>query len=51
MGVELNLPIVIEVIEVESRIDELMPTLREMIPEGLLTLENVRALRLRKGDG
>lgn len=44
-----NLPIVIEVIEEEAKIDAFLPTLQAMIGEGLLTLENVRLVRITKG--
>jgi hypothetical protein len=44
-----NLPIVIEVIEDRDKIDAFLPTLQEMIGEGLLTLENVQIFRISKG--
>lgn len=44
-----NLPIVIEVIEEEAKIAAFLPTLQAMIGEGLLTLENVRLVRITKG--
>ena len=45
-----NLPVLIEVIEDEGRILAFIPVLREMIAEGLITLEDVQVVRLSK-DG
>jgi hypothetical protein len=46
VDVSTNLPIVIEVIESEEKVRAFLPTLRAMIPEGLLTLEYVALIRL-----
>jgi PII-like signaling protein len=43
-----NLPIVIEVIEDRAKIDTFLPTLKAMVAEGLLTLENVQMIRVSK---
>jgi PII-like signaling protein len=43
-----NLPIVIEVIESEEKVRAFLPTLRAMIPDGMLTLEKVDIIRLSK---
>lgn len=45
-----NLPVLIEVFEREEKILSFIPTLREMIDEGLITLENVRLLRVSKDE-
>jgi PII-like signaling protein len=45
-----NLPILIEVIDEESKVLAFVPTLREMIAEGLITLENLELRRISKGD-
>jgi PII-like signaling protein len=42
-----NLPVVIEVAEDEAKIEAVIPRLREMIPEGLITLEKIRMKLLR----
>jgi uncharacterized protein len=42
----MNLPVLIEVIEDEAKILAIIPTLEEMIEEGLITLENVQLTRL-----
>ena len=43
-----NLPLLIEVIEEESKIAAFLPKLKEMCPEGLLTLENVQMIRVAR---
>lgn len=40
-----NLPVVIEVFEEEAKLLAFIPALREMIADGLLTLENVQVAR------
>lgn len=42
-----DLPIVLEVIESQERIDEILPHLDEMIGGGLVTLEKVRVILYR----
>jgi len=44
-----NLPVLIEAFEEEEKVLAFIPTLREMISEGLLTLENVQLLRVSQG--
>ena len=48
IDVASNLPVLIEVIEEEAKIFTLLPRLREMIDEGLLTLENLSAVALKR---
>lgn len=43
-----NLPVLIEAIDVEEKIRETLPRLREMIGEGLITLERVEMLTVSK---
>lgn len=43
-----NLPVLVEVMDEEARVLAFIPTLREMISEGLITLENVQMLRFSK---
>jgi uncharacterized protein len=45
-----NLPVLIEVMEGEDKVLAFIPALREMVSEGLITLENVQLLRLSKGE-
>lgn len=40
-----DLPVVIEVVDTEERIDQLMAILEEMLEDGLVTLEKVRVAR------
>lgn len=42
-----DLPIVIEVVDTDAKVQELLPILDEMVPEGLVTMEKVRVLRYR----
>lgn len=43
----LDLPIVIECVETEERIQEILPVLDEMIGGGLITLERVKVIAYR----
>jgi hypothetical protein len=42
-----DLPVVIEVVDTEPMVQNLLPILDEMVPEGLVTMEKVRVLRYR----
>jgi uncharacterized protein len=42
-----DLPIVIEVIETQERIEQILPRLDEMVEGGLITLEKVRVILYR----
>jgi PII-like signaling protein len=42
-----DLPMVIEIVDSQEKIDELMPHIDEMLQEGLVTLEDVRVIRYR----
>jgi len=44
-----DLPIVLEVIESQERIDEILPHLDEMVGGGLITLEKVQVILYRPG--
>ena len=44
-----DLPIVIEVVDKPERIEAILPSLDEMISEGLITLEKVRIIAYRHG--
>jgi hypothetical protein len=41
------LPIILEVIETQERIDQMLPRLDEMVDGGLITLEKVRVILYR----
>ena len=44
-----DLPIVIEIVDTDERIERLKPILDEMVREGLVTLEKVRVLKYSPG--
>lgn len=44
-----DLPIVVEIVDSPQKIAALLPTIEEMVQEGLVTLENVRVLQYRSG--
>ncbi len=44
-----DLPIVVEVVEYNERIENLLPKLDEMVEGGLITLEKVRVILYRPG--
>lgn len=43
-----NLPLVVEIVDTEDKIKAFLPTLDEMMPCGLVTLEKVQALQYRR---
>jgi PII-like signaling protein len=42
-----DLPLLIEVVDSEERIQQVLPIIEEMIPDGLVTLESVEILAYR----
>lgn len=42
-----DLPMVIEIVDTEEEIHDFLPTLDEMVTEGMITLEKVHVLRYR----
>jgi uncharacterized protein len=42
-----DLPIIVEIIETQERIDQILPRLDEMVEGGLITLEKVRVILYR----
>lgn len=40
-----DLPVIIEVVDSQERVDKLVPILDEMVAEGLVTMEKVRVLK------
>ena len=47
LRLSMDLPIVIEIVDAEEKINLLLPHLDEMVSEGLVTLEDVRVLKYR----
>lgn len=46
-----DLPMVVEIVDKQERIDEFLPKLDAMVTEGLITIENVRVIAYRHGGG
>lgn len=44
-----DLPVVIEVVDTQERIDTLLPILDEMVTEGLVTMEKVQVVKYAPG--
>jgi len=47
LRLSMDLPLVIEMVDTEEKINLLLPHLDEMVQEGLVTLEDVRVLKYR----
>ena len=45
-----DLPLVIEIVDTEERIEALLPILDEMVGDGLVTIETVRIVTYRASD-
>ena len=45
MRLSFDLPIVIEIVDTEAKINEFLPTLDRMMASGLITLEKVQVLQ------
>jgi hypothetical protein len=46
----MDLPLVIEIVDSEEKINSFMPTLDEMVGGGLVTLEKVKVVHYRSGE-
>lgn len=46
-----DLPVLIEIVDTAENIDRILPILDEMIKEGMMTLERVRVISYRSGEG
>ena len=49
LRLSLDLPIIIEVVETEDKIQAMLPSLEEMIGGGLITMEKARVILYRVG--
>jgi PII-like signaling protein len=47
LRLSMDLPMVIEIVDAEEKINLLLPHLDEMVTEGLVTIEDVRVLKYR----
>lgn len=45
-----DLPVVVEIVDTDERIDQILPILDEMVGEGLVTLEKVHVIAYRAGE-
>jgi PII-like signaling protein len=50
LRVSSDLPILIEIVDTEERVERLIPILDEMVVEGLVTIEKVRVLKYAAGN-
>lgn len=46
-----DLPVIVEVVDTEERIESILPALDEMIGEGLITRERVQVIAYRASEG
>jgi PII-like signaling protein len=51
LRLSMDLPIVIEIVDAEEKIQGFLPVLDEMMKGGLVTLEKVRVIHYRAGEG
>lgn len=45
-----DLPVVVEIVDIEERLNAIIPFLDEVVKEGLITLERVRVIKYRHSD-
>src|SRR6266581_973176 len=50
LRLSMDLPLVIEIVDSEEKIQQFLPVLDEMLHGGLLTLEKVKVLHYRSGE-
>src|SRR4051812_3805622 len=50
LRLSMDLPVVIEIVDSEEKIQAFLPALNEMMKGGLVTLENLRVIHYRSGD-
>jgi PII-like signaling protein len=50
LRLSMDLPIVIEIVESEKKVNEFLPVLEEMMGGGLVTLEKVKVIHYRHED-
>jgi PII-like signaling protein len=46
-----DLPVIIEIVDSREKIDAFLPKLDAIVEEGLITMEDVRVIQYRAGDG
>lgn len=45
-----DLPVIVEIVDVEEKLNTIIPFLDEVVKEGLITLERVRIIKYRHSD-
>src|SRR6476659_8136481 len=50
LRLSMDLPLIIEIVDSEEKINVFLPTLDEMMGGGLVTLEKVKVIRYREGE-
>ena len=45
-----DLPIVIEIVDAQDKIDAFLPRIDEIVQEGMITMESVRVIKYRAGN-
>jgi PII-like signaling protein len=50
LRLSMDLPMIIEIVDTEEKINLLLPALDEMVQEGLVTIEDVRVLKYRSNQ-
>ncbi|HEY5340321.1 MAG TPA: DUF190 domain-containing protein [Candidatus Aquilonibacter sp.] len=45
-----DLPVLIEIVDTNEKIERFIPLLDEMVHEGLITMENVQVIRYKSGE-
>jgi PII-like signaling protein len=50
LRLSMDLPLVIEIVDSEEKINSFLPTLDKMMGGGLVTLEKVKVLHYRSGE-
>ena len=50
LRLSLDLPLVIEIVDTEEKIDAFLPVINQMMKGGLVTLEKVRVIHYRAGE-
>ena len=50
LRLSVDLPIIIEIVDTEAKIDAFLPELKALMGGGLVTLEKIRVLHYRHGD-
>ncbi len=51
LRLSMDLPMVIEIVDSEEKVNAFLPALDEMMGGGLVTLEKVKVIRYREGEG